>query len=203
MLCNETGLLDEKNRHKFLYSTLLNESENGDGLLFRAEGYTFSILWSKRNYFLFDPHSRDDHGAFSDNGSSVLLKCSAVRQLQNYVYDIYFPLRHSKSLYYQLQYVHIVKQGDDSINFPRITTNLNQSSVQTLKRNISTEFTDLLKFRECQRYTFYRNSIAGTEVHNRIIIIIIIIIIIPLFYMGKKCTEVRHNANYINPYKKY
>ena len=158
----------KKNRHKFLYSTLLNESENGDGLLFMSEGYTFSILWSKRNYFLFDPHSRDDHGAFSDNGSSVLLKFSSVRQLQNYVYDIYFPLRHSKSLYYQLQYVHIVKQGDDSITIPSITTNLNLSGVQTLKRNISTEFTDLLKFRECQRNTFYRNSIAGTEVHSQI-----------------------------------
>ena len=31
----------------------------------------------------------------------------------------------------------------------------------------------------------------------------LIIIIISLFYMGKKCTEVRHNANYINPYRKY
>ena len=63
----------------FCILPLLNE--NGDGLLFMAEGYTFSILWSKRNYFLFDPHS---HGAFSDIGSSV-------RQLQNYVYDVYFP----------------------------------------------------------------------------------------------------------------
>ena len=37
-----------------------------------------------------------------------------------------------------------------------------------MKRNISTEFTDILKFRECERNTFYRKSIAGTEVHNQI-----------------------------------
>ena len=109
----------------------LNESEKGDGLIFITEGYTFSIVRSKRNYFLFDPHSRDNLGAFSDNGSSVLLKLSAVRQLQNYVYDVYFPLRHSDSLHYQIQYVHIVKQDDDSI--PKGTRKLNQSMVQTLK----------------------------------------------------------------------
>ena len=165
MLRNETGLLNEIIRHNFLYSTL-NESENGDGLIFITEGYTFSILWSKRNYFLFDPHSRDNLGAFSDNGSSVLLKFSSVRQLQNYVYDIYFPLRHSDSLHYQIQYVHIVKQDDDSI--PKGTTKLNQSMVQTLKSNNYTEFTDLLKSRECQRNVLYRSSIAGTEEHNQI-----------------------------------
>ena len=64
-----------------MYSTLLSESENGDELLFMTEGHTFSILWSKRNYFLFDPHSRDDHGTFSDIGSSVLLKFSPVAKL--------------------------------------------------------------------------------------------------------------------------
>ena len=155
MLRNETGLLNEVIQHNFLYSTL-NESENGDGLIFITEGYTFSILWSKRNYFLFDPHSRDDLGAFSDNGSSVLLKFSAVRQLQNYIFDIYFPLRHSDSLHYQIQYVHIVKQDDDSI--PKGTTKLNQSN--TLKSNNYTEFTDLLK----SRNALYRNS----EEHNQI-----------------------------------
>ena len=88
--------------------------------------------------------------------------------MQNYVYDIYFPLRHSKSLYCQLQYVHIVKQGDDSVSIPSSTTNLNKCSVQTLKTNISTEFKDLLKFKECQRNTFYRKSISANVVHNEI-----------------------------------
>ena len=48
-------------------------NDTGNGLIFMAGGYTISLIWAKNFLFLFDSHSRDGSGAFSADGSSIVL----------------------------------------------------------------------------------------------------------------------------------
>ena len=103
-LHNEAGILQPRNKGNILKS-LSKEDDRGHGILFIVASYSFAILWNKCNFFLFDPHSRTIEGKFCNDGTSVLLKFSSMRQLQIYIYEIYFPLRHSESeyLHYEMQ----------------------------------------------------------------------------------------------------
>ena len=92
MLVNEHGELTSNTKSTFLRSPF-TRSDRGDGLLFMTSSYTICIIWNNNNYFLFDPHSRNYHGAFTVNGTSIFLKFSSVIQLKNYIYEIYYPLR--------------------------------------------------------------------------------------------------------------
>ena len=144
MLVNEQGELTSNTKSTFLHSSF-TRSDRGDGLLFMTSGYTFCIIWNKTNYFLFDPHSRNYNGVFTANGTSILLKFSSVTQLQNYIYEIYYPLRQSESLFYQIQYV--------SINTGGTCTHLLQ---------------DLKKGTERERKSYYFRNNKGTLKHDRI-----------------------------------
>ena len=114
MLENETGCLSIHNQSNFLQD-MRKKCVSGDGLLFIIHGYTFSVLWNKRNYFLFDPHSRDEEGAIVPNGTCVLLKFSSLSQLQKYIFEIYFPLntQPSEVLLFEAQFVSLHK--NDSV----------------------------------------------------------------------------------------
>ena len=104
MLGNETGFFSFHNRQSLL-QVLLKKHATSDGLLFMTLGYTFSILWSKRNYFLFDPHSRDDEGAIVENRNSVLLKFSSVSHVQKYIFEVYYPIQSLNTLQFEVQFV--------------------------------------------------------------------------------------------------
>ena len=144
MLVNEQGELTSNTKSTFLHSSF-TRSDRGDGLLFMTSGYTFCIIWNKTNYFLFDPHSRNYNGVFTANGTSILLKFSSVTQLQNYIYEIYYPLRQSESLFYQIQYV--------SINTGGTCTHLLQ---------------DLKKGTERERKSYYFRNNKGTLKHDQL-----------------------------------
>ena len=101
LLDNQTAFLTNDNRHNFM-KTLLGDHVIGDGLLFMTLGYTFSILCNKRNYFIFDSHSRGSESTVVENGNSVLLKICSLRQLQIYIYEVYFPMQQSTSLQFEI-----------------------------------------------------------------------------------------------------
>ena len=61
---------------------------------------------------LFDPHSRDDKCAIVLDGTSVILKFSKILELECYIFETYFPFRHSDTLFCQIQYVSIEKPND-------------------------------------------------------------------------------------------
>ena len=86
MLHNETGFLSQDISLIF-FVKLFQNNEIGDGMLFMTSGFTTGILWTKRNYFLFDPHCRDENGAIStdNSGTCVLLKFSSLQQLEKYI----------------------------------------------------------------------------------------------------------------------
>ena len=117
LLDNQTAFLTNDNRHNFM-KTLLGNHAIGDGLLFMTFGCTFSILWNKRNYFIFDSHSRGSEGTVVENGNSILLKFCSLLQLQIYIYEVYFPMQHSISLQFEVQFISLEKREIAIANVP-------------------------------------------------------------------------------------
>ena len=126
MLHNETAILSEYNSCRF-FAMLFQKYEIGDGMLFMSSGFTTGILWTKKNYFLFDPHCCDENGTISNDnsGTCVVLKFSSLQQLENYIYEIYFPFSTAGKLQYEVQFVTIEKDGDTSVC---------RNTLKTLKR---------------------------------------------------------------------
>ena len=56
-----------------IFSEHASISDIGNGLIFTTAGYCISLIWSKNAIVLFDSHSRDMDGCFTDTGNSILL----------------------------------------------------------------------------------------------------------------------------------
>ena len=84
------------------YNSLL---DTGTDLLFLINGFTFSIIWEKSTFNVFDSHSRDSNGLASPEGSSVLLQFRSIQAVEEYILDAYFS--NANNIQYELQYVHI------------------------------------------------------------------------------------------------
>ena len=102
MLATETGELSLNN--SLLFSQTSTISQRGNGILFVTNGYTFSIIWGKQYFFLFDSRSRSKDGLFLADGKSVLLQLGSLKQTRNYITEVYDKL---PSKWYQMQYVKI------------------------------------------------------------------------------------------------
>ena len=91
-------------------------------MLFMTSGYTVGILWTKRNYFLFDPHCRDNNGAVSTNNTGA---CDTVEIFiytaagKLYLREIYFAFAQTDKLQYEVQFVHIDKK-EETVIYTRI-----------------------------------------------------------------------------------
>jgi len=55
---------------------------------------------------LFDPHSRNNSGQITENGSSVLLKFNALQSVENYIKDIH--VSPGQEMYLETQYFRII-----------------------------------------------------------------------------------------------
>ena len=52
------------------------------GLLLLVRGLCVSVIWTKRDYYLFDSHSKNEKGESSPEGYSILLKFNSINALQ-------------------------------------------------------------------------------------------------------------------------
>ena len=166
MLGNETGFLSFHNRLSFL-QVLLKKHATSDGLLFMTLGYTFSILWNKRNYFLFDPHSRDDEGAIVENGNSVLLKFSSVSHIQKYIFEVYYPIQSLNTLQFEVQFVSLHKNDSEYANticpINKIMANARSAKKRTDKIAHAKE-----KTADRVRKSVHFENIRGTDAHEQV-----------------------------------
>lgn len=130
MLHNEIGYIQSPNE-RFLTTLFGSRNDDvGDGLLLIIGGFTVGVLWTKKNYFLFDPHCRDQDGSIPNNntGTSVLLKFSSLLQVEKYNCSTYLPLTQGTPLQYEVQFTRILKIGSETSNtlkrksFPAMTT---------------------------------------------------------------------------------
>ena len=69
MLDNFVGLLG----YNSVFANHVSLCDIGNGLIFTTAGYCISLIWSKNSIVLFDSHSRDNDGCFTDAGNAVLL----------------------------------------------------------------------------------------------------------------------------------
>ena len=63
----------------------LNTSEKGNSFLMFICGFTVAVILYNDIYYLFDSHSRNQHGQMVVNGQSVLLKFSQLSGLEKYI----------------------------------------------------------------------------------------------------------------------
>lgn len=92
----------------FAQHNAMNSASVGNGLIFIAGGYSVSIIWEKMSIYLFDPHSRDSHGSFSLDGSSILLKFKSLCDVQSHIKKNYRQnLADFENCPFEVQYVQI------------------------------------------------------------------------------------------------
>ena len=58
-----------------------NVPSDANGLLLLLKGLCVSIVWTKKHYFLFDPHSKNEKGECIPEGYSILLKFNSINAL--------------------------------------------------------------------------------------------------------------------------
>ena len=104
MLANYFGILrQEKHFDNHL------ETDIGSGLIFVTGGYSFSLIWSKNAVFLFDSHSRDINGAFTDQCASIILSFKCLSDVEKYVSSEYSKqLPNFSETQFELQYIRVV-----------------------------------------------------------------------------------------------
>ena len=105
MLYNQPGLLTTDINSTSLQEYYIDCADAGNGTISFINGYTFSLIWCKMAFFLFDSHSRATNGCISSNGTSNLLKFKSLKYLQNYVIQTYLTHQGLHSFQYELQFV--------------------------------------------------------------------------------------------------
>ena len=129
-----------------LFESHKTTSDTGNGLIFTTNGYSFSLIWSKSNIFLFDSHNRDKNGAFVTTGSSVMLCFKYLVDVQNYIKTEYSKqFAGFNDMAYELQYV-------------RVTTNANISDIAVC----------IKKYRKKIKNKIYNDKISDTTQHFEI-----------------------------------
>ena len=101
-----------------------SQTDIGNGLIFTTGGYSFSLIWSKNSIFLFDSHSRDSNGSFTDQGTSVALSFKTLNDVEKYIKTEYSKQLSSSfnDTQFEIQYVRVMTSAanvaaiSDSIN---------------------------------------------------------------------------------------
>ena len=102
----------QKDYLDFIQPSFVNLSDQSNGIIFFVSNNTsFSLLWNKKYFFLFDSHSRNDQGKISPNGTAILIKFTSLGQVQKYVIENYLLDRGHVSVYCQLQYIKVDYSG--------------------------------------------------------------------------------------------
>ena len=86
-LNNHTRLVNCDGR--FMGEVLDEAVDTGSGLLIIINGYTFSVIWSKQDFYIFDSHSRSATGMKVPNGTAVLLKFRSLKEVEKYIDHLY------------------------------------------------------------------------------------------------------------------
>jgi len=64
-------------------------SSESDGLLLLIQGLCVSVVWTKKNFYLFDSHSKNEKGETCPDGSSVFLKFNSKNDLESHILKYY------------------------------------------------------------------------------------------------------------------
>ena len=168
LIYNETGLLSQ-NSIGFISKSYNSLQDTGTGLIFLINGFTFSVIWSKSGFYVFDSHSRDSEGFQTPNGTSVLLQFRTLSRVEKYILDAYLQGK-SKHLQYEIQYINIGVDKTEAGEMLRLyNKGRSQMSLTKCRSNISrsTKNDEVKKYQRLYMKN-YRSNIFGSEKHEEI-----------------------------------
>ena len=166
LIYNATGMLSH-NSIGFISNSYNSLQDIGTGLLFLIDGFTFSVIWSKSGFYVFDSHSRDSESFQIPNGTSVLLRFRTLSRVEKYILDAYLQDK-SKNIQYEVQYVNIgIDKTEASEMLRWYNKERSQISLTKCRSNISRS-TKNDKVKEDQRLYMknYRSNLSGSKKHQ-------------------------------------
>ena len=92
----------------------LNTSEKGNSFLMFICGFTVAVILYNDIYYLFDSHSRNQHGQVVVNGQSILLMFSQLSGLEKYIPTKYLLQGNQIHTYLEIKDIHTFIVGGDS-----------------------------------------------------------------------------------------
>jgi len=90
-----------------------NLHSESDGVLILIKGICVSVSWNKRNFFLYDSHSKDKQGESSPNGAATLIKFNSIKALEVFIIQSYLN-ENDKNIQYELQYITVKNDNNAS-----------------------------------------------------------------------------------------
>ena len=120
----------------------------------------FSLIWAKKNVFIFDPHSRNKVGSFIASGNYCLLSLKSLDDVENYVKTEYAKhIKNFNETQFDLQYVKIVNEPAS------VTTILFCTNKATTRiRKQTYDANEEIKIKRRDKYS----AIIGTPEHDAI-----------------------------------
>ena len=174
MLSNESGILTrnyniDSTSLLQLYGNCLN---TGSGALFFLNNYTFSLIWNKQAFYLFDAHSRDKDGLITPDGTSILLKFKSLHEIQNYLVEAYLVKQDIQFLHFQIQFVQI---EIDAVSTTQILNIFNKFKSKMCRDRDSIQRQQMLdspqhektKDRKRKWASLHRQQIFGSPEHEK------------------------------------
>jgi len=93
----------------FFYHKLQSDS---DEFLLIIKGTCIAVMLKKRNFFLFDSHSRNGKRESSPNGTSTLIKFSGKKVLKTFIKSNFINASDENVQYeYEIQYLKVNKEN--------------------------------------------------------------------------------------------
>ena len=102
------------NRGRHVPGLLLDKkvSSESDGLLLLIKSMCVSVVWSKRNFFLFDSHSKNEKGECCPNGFSTVLKFSCRSALESHIVKNYLTVDDGNTQF-EIQYIMVTNMNGE------------------------------------------------------------------------------------------
>ena len=102
------GVLCGNSLPGFLFN---NVPPNANGFLLILKHMCISVVWTKKHYFIFDSHSKDESGQTCPDGYSTLLKFSTRKSLELHVINSYLN-KEDVDIFFEAQFVEVVGDAE-------------------------------------------------------------------------------------------
>ena len=146
-----------------LVSLFYSANATGDGFLIFVSGVTLAVMYddSQCSYYLFDSHSRNQHGLLVPDGTSVLLKYSRLYEIEIYLKHVYLHAQR-RTCFFQLQFIKVVISDINKRNLRQNFRNATQSRVRS--ENFGSPEHEQVKLKRKAEYA----KCLGTPEHEKL-----------------------------------
>ena len=90
----------------------MNSNPQSDGFLLIINEKCISVTWNKRNFFLFDSHSRNNRGITDGEGAASLIKFNSRKKLELFIFENFLN-ESNENVQFELQHISLSKENND------------------------------------------------------------------------------------------